>query len=147
MSPECFSLCSIGSRVNPTPDFPFFQRGNSTHVPGESHFLTFSLSRFGNVGLLAVPTDFQKIVFAFLHLFLFLFLFFRFYFNRQPLPEGLFLLSTPNTLCHILAGRPLSHQVSPLNLYHNSSKCFSARSPGGYLLRTSQDPCCVMGSR
>lgn len=67
------------------------------------------------------------------------------YFNRQPLPEGLFLLSTPNMLCHILTGRPLSHQVSPLNLYHNSSKCFSARSPGGYLLRTSQDPCCAMG--
>lgn len=43
MSPKCFSLCSIGSRVNPTPDFPFFQRGNSTHVPREIHFLTFSL--------------------------------------------------------------------------------------------------------
>lgn len=47
MSPECFLLHSIGSRVNPTPDFPFFQRGNSTHAPGEIHFLTFSLQIWG----------------------------------------------------------------------------------------------------
>lgn len=37
------SHCSTGSAVNPTPDFPVFQRGNSTHIPRGIHFLTFSL--------------------------------------------------------------------------------------------------------
>ncbi|GAB1299740.1 SH3 and multiple ankyrin repeat domains protein 3 [Apodemus speciosus] len=35
----------------------------------------------------------------------------------QPLPEGLFLLSTSNMLCHILTDRPLSHQASKHLLY------------------------------
>lgn len=65
--------------------------------------------------------------------------------NRQPVPEGLFLLSAPNLHSHILAGRPLSHQVSPLYLYHNSSKCFSVPSPVVYFLRTSQVHCCEIG--
>lgn len=64
--------------------------------------------------------------------------------NRQPVPEGVSSSSVRPT-CSPHPDRPLSHQVSLLNLYHNSSKVLLSPKPSFLLPQNQSGPLLRLG--